>query len=225
MQSDDKTLYSGKDNLKFMHKMHNYNSYIKQILVSFIKNYDALDFGAADGKYPLLLKGHHINVDCVEIDPIFIKNLKDNHFTVFEALSNIDKKYKRIYSLDVIEHIEDDDKILHDLYNALEKNGEILIYVPAFNCLYSALDKSVGHYRQYTKSMLIPLMEKAGFKITTARYVDCIGFFASLYFKYFGSKSGSISDKGESIYFYYQYIFPISIKLDRIFGYFLEKIY
>jgi len=225
MQSEEinATEFSGKENLELMKEAHNYLNYIENFLIKFIDNHTALDFGAARGDYAMRLKDKNIGVDCVEIDTDFIESLVTKGFKTYSSLSYVDQKYHRIYSLDVIEHIENDAQILKELYNTLSEDGKILIYVPAFNCLYSALDKYAGHYRRYKKSTLLPLMKQAGFQIECARYVDSIGFFGSLYFKYFGSKTGILDDNKKSITFYYKYIFPISIVLDKILNPFLGK--
>lgn len=224
MQSETTaTEYSGKENLEFMQEAYNYNHYIENFLIKFIDNYKALDFGAASGSYAIQLAKQGITVDCVEIDKDFIKILQTKNLKTYPSLSHVNQQYERIYSLDVIEHIEDDAHILKELYKKLCDDGKILIYVPAFNCLYSALDKYVGHYRRYKKSTLLPLMQQAGFQIETVRYVDSIGFFGSLYFKYLGSKNGILNDNKKSIYFYYKYIFPISIVLDKILNSFIGK--
>lgn len=222
-QTPTTTEYSGKENLEFMQEAYNYNNYIENFLIQFIEHHKTLDFGAASGNYAIQLTKKGITVDCVEIDKDFIKLLQTKNLKVYSSLSNVNQQYERIYSLDVIEHIEDDAEILNELYQKLSNNGKILIYVPAFDCLYSALDKHVGHYRRYKKSTLLPLMKKAGFQIETVHYVDSIGFFGSLYFKYFGSKNGILNDNKESIYFYYKYIFPISIILDKILNSFIGK--
>ena len=39
------------------------------------------------------------------------------------------------------------------------------------------MDRKVGHYRRYSRSVLVRALHQAGFQIDDARYVDCIGFF------------------------------------------------
>lgn len=225
MQSEKigQTDYSAKENLEFMYDAYNYSEYIKNFLIKFIETHKTLDFGAASGYYATELIQKGIIVDCVEIDKDFIEILKNKNINAFPRLSAVDKQYKRIYSLDVIEHIKDEQQILQELYEKLSDDGKILIYVPAFNCLYGALDRYVGHYRRYKKSTLLPLMKQAGFKIESAKYIDSIGFFGSLYIKYFGNKKGVLSENKKGIYFYYKYIFPISIILDKFLNPFLGK--
>ena len=57
----------------------------------------------------------------------------------------------------VIEHIEDDNRAVANLANALTAGGHLLILVPALQQLYGELDRLAGHHRRYDK----PLMRKA----------------------------------------------------------------
>ena len=50
-----------------------------------------------------------------------------------------------------LEHIDDHQSEIKSALNKLNKNGNLVIIVPAFNHLYSYYDKSVGHYRRYEK--------------------------------------------------------------------------
>ena len=55
--------------------------------------------------------------------------------------------------MDVIEHVEDPLNLIHEAKNSLNKDGKILINVPAFQHLYSKFDKDVGHVKRYTKKL------------------------------------------------------------------------
>src|ERR1700736_4292424 len=57
----------------------------------------------------------------------------------------------------VIEHIEDDNRAVSNMANALVPGGHLLILVPALQQLYGDLDRLAGHHRRYDK----PLMRKA----------------------------------------------------------------
>jgi len=75
----------------------------------------------------------------------------------------------------VLEHVEDDGAELRAVHAALKPGGRVLIFVPAMSWLYSAFDRSVGHYRRYHKSQGARLLLDAGFHIETARYADIVG--------------------------------------------------
>lgn len=221
-QDEGNSSYNAKHNHEFMKEAHNYKNFVESFLLEFISpDNKVLDFGASDGDYATRLTKKGVKVTCVEIDDFFRSEIESKGLEVYKYLSEVSSGQNKIYSLDVIEHIEDDLTIMKDLYSKLSGGGEILIYVPAFNCLYGPLDELAGHYRRYTKSAMVKLMKQAGFKIESARYVDCIGFFASLYFKYFGSKDGVF--RSGNILFYYKYIFPVSRFFDKIFYPFMGK--
>jgi len=126
-----------------------------------------------------------------------------------------------IYTLNVLEHIETDQDVLNSLYSKIKPGGKLLIYVPAFQVLFSSMDTKVGHFRRYTRKNLATKVSKAGFEIKQNHYVDSLGFFVSILFKFFGDSTGSISYK--SVKFYDRYLFPISKFLDIFFNGFLGK--
>jgi hypothetical protein len=89
----------------------------------------------------------------------------------------------------------------------LKTGGKILIYVPAFNVLYSSMDKYVGHYRRYRKRTLVNCFVNAGLQIEKVKYVDSIGFFAALLYKWINS-DGKLNNR--SVVFFDRFLFPLS---------------
>jgi hypothetical protein len=133
--------------------------------------------------------------------------------------------YEEIYEAgdlkEEFDDIKDDFKALNDLSRKLKDGGYFLIYVPAFQLLYSSMDIKVGHYRRYRRYPLERLLKRAGFIVVQSRYVDSLGFFATLVFKVIGSEVGDISIK--NVTFYDKYLFPISLFLDYFFNRFFGK--
>lgn len=72
---------------------------------------------------------------------------------------------------DVIEHIEDDYGILRQVHFFMEKNGVLLLTVPAYNFLWSDEDDYIGHYRRYTLKTITETLSKAGFKVEYSSYL------------------------------------------------------
>ena len=71
-----------------------------------------------------------------------------------------------------------------NLFNKLNNSGKIIIFVPASKILFSEFDKQIGHFRRYDfKSLKRILPTKS--KIIEMKYIDSIGFFASLVNKLF----------------------------------------
>jgi len=78
------------------------------------------------------------------------------------------------------------------------------------------MDKSVGHFRRYEKGSLLQKMKDANFKVIDCYFCDSLGFFASLFFKFFGYKKIDGSSLGKSFLFYDKFIYPFSALLDRL---------
>jgi len=68
-----------------------------------------------------------------------------------------DPLFDSILYVDVIEHIEDDAAEIRRAASHLAKDGHLAVLCSARQSLYSPFDKSVGHYRQYSKRMFRPL--------------------------------------------------------------------
>jgi SAM-dependent methyltransferase len=83
---------------------------------------------------------------------ILQKYKNNNLVKIYKKNSQI--KFDLIILTDVLEHIKYDNNLLKQLSNLLNKNGKILITVPAFNFLFSSKDKQLHHYRRYDKSEL-----------------------------------------------------------------------
>ncbi len=80
--------------------------------------------------------------------------------------------------VNVLEHIEDDDDALGRLYESLEADGRLVLWVPAFEALYSEFDRKVGHFRRYKIAGLRSQLERAGFQVEDLRYANSLGAIA-----------------------------------------------
>lgn len=87
-----------------------------------------------------------------------------------------EKRYDRIYTLDVLEHVEDDRQYMKDLHTALRPGGKIFINVPAHQELFSEFDENLGHYRRYSKQELREKLEQAGFVVEDIGYWNTLGY-------------------------------------------------
>jgi 2-polyprenyl-3-methyl-5-hydroxy-6-metoxy-1,4-benzoquinol methylase len=90
-----------------------------------------------------------IKPECLEIDNSLRTMLVDRGFKCHDKPESVTKTYDGIYTSNVLEHIEDDVETLRKIHGMLKPGCNLVIYVPAFMCLYSELDSSIGHYRRY----------------------------------------------------------------------------
>lgn len=216
MQTDTTPEYSdaGKKNLHVLEDAVFYNGCIERLLRKFIAPHkDAVDFGAGGGEFAGRLARDGIAVTCIELDPGLQNHLRDQGLAV-EADISACRDRQRIYSLNVLEHIEDDLAALKSIYKALAPGGELLLYVPAFMQIYTEVDRKVGHYRRYTMPQLNALLRQAGFAVKASRYYDSLGFFAWMILKWIGQTGGEISRK--SVIFYDRVCFPFSLLGDVV---------
>jgi len=82
--------------------------------------------------------------------------------------------FDAIIYIDVLEHIENDSLELQNAAELLSPGGVIVVLSPAYRFLYSEFDKSVGHFRRYSKSKLVALAPR-GTEVLAAYYLDSLG--------------------------------------------------
>jgi len=214
--------YRGKKLLQIMQKAKNYNNFVVNLILKSMGNpteradKKILDFGSGYGYFAELLRVKGVaNINCVEIDEELNEHCKNLDFIVFEDLNKIDNNsFGFIYTLNVLEHIEEDKAALLLLKSKLDNDGKIFIYVPAFKCLYSSFDKQIGHFRRYRKADLVPFLQQNGFDVLEAKYVDSLGFILALLYKFFNKNDGEINLLGLIIFD--KFLFPIGRLFDKI---------
>jgi 2-polyprenyl-3-methyl-5-hydroxy-6-metoxy-1,4-benzoquinol methylase len=104
---------------------------------------------------------------------IFQLDLVDPEFS--KKFGSIKEGFDTFFSLNVIEHIENDQLALRNAMYLLRKGGKLVILVPAFPGLYNHFDRSLGHFRRYTRKSLIKIMEQQNLEIIHARYFNLAG--------------------------------------------------
>lgn len=70
-----------------------------------------------------------------------------------------------IGAFDVLEHIEEDEAVLQQIFKALSPGGMVFITVPQHRWLWSAVDEYARHVRRYTAKELHQKVTKAGLEI------------------------------------------------------------
>ena len=90
-------------------------------------------------------------------------------------LSLSDYGFDTAISLNVFEHIDDDELAMANTHDLLQPQGRFVLIVPAHAWLYGTMDRSIGHYRRYTKRMLSEKMARAGFEMVQLKYINLLG--------------------------------------------------
>jgi SAM-dependent methyltransferase len=208
-------LPTGAENLEAMESAQNYHRFlVERVSREADPRRPVLDFGAGTGFHARALRAQGLDVTCVEADPILRRQMAGEGIP---AVSSIDQcephAFGTVYSLNVLEHIEDDAAVLRDIHGRLGPGGKLVLYVPAFNLLFSEMDRRVGHFRRYRRRPLERLARTAGFQVLRSEYVDSAGFAASLIYR-LARRDGAISSR--SVLVYDRLIFPASRVVDRL---------
>ncbi|MCS5620271.1 MAG: class I SAM-dependent methyltransferase [Myxococcota bacterium] len=208
--------FEAPDLIEVMEEAVNYNRYLIDEISLWSRNFvGVLDFGAGNGRFASALHERGRKVHAIEPDRILRDKIEGKGVATFESLEQVeDGQFQGIYSINVLEHLEDDRGFLRQFNRCLEPGGELFLYVPAFEILFSANDARVGHVRRYRRGQLVERVREAGFEITHARYVDSIGFVAGLGYRFFGNADGGLNLG--AVRLYDRVVFPMSRLFDKV---------
>ncbi len=92
------------------------------------------------------------------------------HIGPFDDSFRPGKQYSLILLLDVLEHIPDPGAALRRCESLLKPGGSLVVTVPAFNVVWTNHDVLNHHMTRYRRATLLPLLQKAGFKIEDSAY-------------------------------------------------------
>ena len=170
----------------------NYNSTIFNLIDSQVAsipiNGCVVDFGSGLFTFAQKFREHGRDVVCIEIDQSLAELGKEANFKVLDSIEHLSSSIDFLYAVNVLEHIENDLDCLKLVFKSLETGGRAFIFVPAFQFLYTEMDRRVGHFRRYNHAVLSQRLNQTGFVIERFEYFDQIGFFATFIAKILGSK-------------------------------------
>ncbi len=75
-----------------------------------------------------------------------------------------ERDFDTVVCLNVVEHVDDDECILRNIYEVLAPGGRAIILVPQGRWLFGTLDQALEHRRRYSRQMLLDVGRKAGFE-------------------------------------------------------------
>jgi SAM-dependent methyltransferase len=85
-----------------------------------------------------------------------------------------------IIAMDILEHLENDSNGILEFYQALRKEGILLLTVPAFKSLWGIQDVVTGHKRRYSRKEITNKLREVGFEILKSSYFNFFLFFPIL---------------------------------------------
>ncbi len=75
------------------------------------------------------------------------------------------EEFDVIGAFDVLEHIEEDEEVLYQIYRGTRTGGGIVLTVPQHPFLWSAADENAHHVRRYGAKELVRKVQNAGFEV------------------------------------------------------------
>jgi len=182
MNSDD---FSMEEELDILES--NFTPWLKEkvrLISSLLKGKKILEVGCGTGNLVQFLSDKNLEIMGTDYSNVYLeKARKKNPNVEFfkadllhkEEWNSFKNSFDSVIASEVIEHIEDDLAALKTINSLLKPDGILVLTVPAFDSLYSPLDKKIGHYRRYSKKSICAKIQKAGFKIGKTRYWNLLG--------------------------------------------------
>jgi glycosyltransferase involved in cell wall biosynthesis len=82
-----------------------------------------------------------------------------------EDLAGLEGCFDTVLCLNVLEYLDDPDRVVNALRGALKTGGNLIVLVPRSPALFGSLDRSLGHKRRFSPADLRGLVESRGFTI------------------------------------------------------------
>lgn len=218
---NDPFVYSGTE-LEAMAEARNYCRWILDFFAPYLGQ-KVIEIGAGAGTFSQLLLRINLISELVLFEPstnlfpLLQEQFGDNARVRLQSgsfdPSVLEEPADAIVLVNVLEHIPDDDALLLQIRHSLRPGGRVLLFVPALEWNYGSLDTAFEHHRRYSKSILKKKLERAGFRIEQARYVNFLGI-ASWYIA--GRVLRQRTLRPRQVRWYDRWIIPWSFKLERI---------
>jgi glycosyltransferase involved in cell wall biosynthesis len=163
---------------------------------------EVLEVNAGIGNIAGRLMGRRLLYVATEKDPLHLHALRNRFLRtpnvvvqradpeVPEDLANLGSGFDTCLCLNVLEYVDDPQRLVGSLRDTLKPGGVLVVLVPQGQALFGSLDRSLGHKRRYGQSEARGLLESQGFVVEKAHGFNKAGappWFA--YSRLFGSRT------------------------------------
>jgi SAM-dependent methyltransferase len=221
-KTKNEAVYEGRD-LEAMFFARNYHRWIIDQFRPFIGKI-AAEVGGGSGNFSEILLETGLISELTIIEPstemyqrlkIKMANHRDVK-TVQAFLADTAHRYHEyfdtLFYVNVLEHVENDEKELRLIRGCLRSGGYLCLFVPALSWLYSDFDRDIGHFRRYHKSALKDLLQNNGFELAELKYMDMAGVFGwYVFYRLLGKKM-----KAGEVKFYDKYFVPVMKTAEKL---------
>ncbi|MCX7824756.1 MAG: class I SAM-dependent methyltransferase [Verrucomicrobiae bacterium] len=179
-----------------MQHAHRYHAWVFSSFRAYLRPGATLEVGSGHGRYTRLLAPLAEEVIVSDIDPVAVESIRQElaglsnvRFLVMEGIvpERVGRPVQNIVLVNILEHIEKDADFIAGCRKVLAPDGVLVIFAPAFPCLYGPMDAQAGHFRRYSRAGLRALLETQGLRVERLRYFNAVGFFGWLVNKWLGS--------------------------------------
>ena len=201
-----------------------FNKWMFQTIEPFI-NGKILEIGSGIGNLSKFFVDKEMSICLSDYDPDYINILSDKFPQLSSSIIKIDlsdpdfefnnlsskSSFDSIFLLNVLEHIEDDNRAVRNCIYLLKPGGTLLILVPSYSLLFSKMDVLLGHFRRYTKRSISDVLKKNGMLIRKTFYFNALGLAGWLWNKIFNN--AEISETKMSLF---NKLVPFAKILDKL---------
>lgn len=85
------------------------------------------------------------------------------------------RNFDSIICLNVLEHIDHDEKALAHMFTLLHPGGHLILLVPIHQFLYGTIDKSIHHFRRYDPQSLLLRLKGKNFSVVEHQTMNIMG--------------------------------------------------
>lgn len=215
----------GLETLQAIKEADAFNRWMYEQIASFIES-PVLEIGSGIGNISkcCLNEGHSLVMTDIRTE--YIDFLKENFSEQQQNIVRLDLvdedfdekhksqfgKFKTVFALNVIEHIENDRLAIHNATKLLCDGGKLIVLVPAHAMLYNKIDRNLFHFKRYGLRDLSELMQAAPLKLEIVKGFNGLGIAAWVYGGLF-SRNGVIAGGDMKLY---NRLVPIAKWIDRL---------
>jgi len=105
------------------------------------------------------------------------RGLADTHVMDAQEMSFADGCFDVVTASDVLEHLADAPRAIREWRRLLKPGGTLIVFVPAFQFLWTEHDEANKHFRRYHRQELSRLLAGNGFDVLRSSYWNFALFF------------------------------------------------
>jgi SAM-dependent methyltransferase len=189
---------TGFEILKVISKAGQFNKWMYEVISPYLHGH-ILEIGSGIGNISNQFVQAGSTISLSDIDTYYLDLLKEQfssspNVKIIECIDlqhpefeivykHLEQKFNSIFLLNVLEHLENEARAIHNCSFLLKPKGTLLILVPAYSLLFSRLDSALGHYRRYTQGTLCRLLESKNLQLKRSFYFNAFGILGWLYGK------------------------------------------